>query len=405
MAGSQKDIPNSQPVPTNAQKEANVYKDEINLIDYFTVLWKRKYIIILCSVLPALVVGLITFSRPRDYKMIYLYDIGLYERSAGIGEKDYKMLLDRFYSAENLDRLTFKLRENGLDKYAQKVAGAATDEALKKLVDFEVSPSYFEIASTTDIQDLQEIQQVKGTLLAMTITGRPQKDMHRISSIMRDDFEKVIPIYTVKHELNKTIANFKADMANIEENRYGLELELERKKTTLAKLKNLEPKDLDKIPSDIVLQFNNVGGNSEYLPLAYQIQAADANIINLEESIRANQEMYDYYKGLLSLNEGLFNQVRNKTSPYYTIQEFRSFLANVVNDYQDKELIDYLNAYIKRIENIISANIPVMEKPKVYPVAKGTVKKSAIVLVIAFVLSVFAAFLLEGLRKSQAHTS
>ena len=64
-----------------------------------------------------------------------------------------------------------------------------------------------------------------------------------------------------------------------------------------------------------------------------------------------------------------------------------------------------MKAYIKRIENKIANAIPLVEKPKVYPVAKGTVKKSAIVFAVALMMSVFVAFLLEGLKKSQAQAS
>ena len=74
--------------------------------------------------------------------------------------------------------------------------------------------------------------------------------------------------------------------------------------------------------------------------------------------------------------------------------------------YEDEiNLLDYLKAYIKRIENKIANAIPLVEKPKVYPVAKGTVKKNAIVFAVALMMSVFVAFLLEGLKKSQAQTS
>jgi len=45
--------------------------------------------------------------------------------------------------------------------------------------------------------------------------------------------------------------------------------------------------------------------------------------------------------------------------------------------------------------------IPLVERPNVYLVAKGTVKKSAIVFVIALMLSVFAAFLLEGFKQNE----
>ena len=69
---------NSQGGGTNeisaaAKIKNEVYlEDEVNLIDYFTVLWKRKWFIFLASVLPALMVGLAIFLWPRDYKVTYV---------------------------------------------------------------------------------------------------------------------------------------------------------------------------------------------------------------------------------------------------------------------------------------------------------------------------------------------
>ena len=176
------------------QREANTYEDEINLMDYFLVLWKRKWFIFLASVLPALVVGLVIFLGPRNYKITYLYNTGL-------DEKNYKILLDQFYCAENLEKIVNRLNENGLGKCAQQIDRAGRIQDLKEFINLEVSPSFFENLDKTSIEDLQKIQQAKGTLLAMTITDTPQKDMYTISSIMRDDFEKVIRRYDRSYTL------------------------------------------------------------------------------------------------------------------------------------------------------------------------------------------------------------
>jgi len=386
MASSKNDI------PKNILGKADTYEDEIDLIDYFRVVWKRKYFIVLGSALPALIVFLFIYFSPKDYKLTYLYDIGL-------TEKNYKTLLDKFYSAENLGKLTAKLKENKLNGYWQEINGSN--------VKLEVSPSYFgnNGAQATDVDKLQKIQEVKGTLLAMTITGRPRKDMEKISSIIRDNFEKVIPIYKTKHELNTTIIDLKTEMADIEERKFDLELELKRKKAISEKLKKMEPADSNKTMDGIVLQFSRVEQSSEYLPLVYQIQATDANIINLEETIRAKQDKYDYYNNLIGLNEKLFSQVKNKVSSYYTVQEFRSFLANMMGDYTETELVDYLNAYAKRIENMISTNTPVIEKPSVYPVPKGAAKKSTVIFAVLLIITTFVAFLSEAVQQKQAPTS
>ena len=383
MAGSHNDIPNAR-------------ADEINLVDYVRILSKRKCFIVLGSVLPALVFGLVIFLLPRNYKVTYTYDMGL-------NEKEYKTLLDKFYSGENLDRVVAKLEEKGLDTYARKITQATVDKLKTKLICFEVSPSFFETMETLkmeDVKEMDEIQRARGTLLAMIIRGRPQKDMAPISSVVRDNFEKIIPMYSVKQRLNNTIMGIKSDMAVIEGNRYTLELDLGKKRAILIKLRDLKPGESGQIASDIILQFGNVAGNSEFLPLAYQVQAVESTIIDLEENIKANEQKYEYYSRLLSLNQRLFDEVKKEESPYYTIQQYHPFLIKILNDYEDKELVDYLNAYIKKIENTMSANIPIMEVPKVYPVLKGTVKKSAIVLAIFIVVTTFAAFGLEAAEKS-----
>lgn len=374
-------------------------EDEINLMDYFLVMWKRKWFIFLASVLPALVVGLVIFLWPRDYKISYTYNVGL-------NEKAFKVLEDKFYSMDNLEKLAEKLQEGGFEKYAKKLAETKTAEDLKEFVSFEISPSYLKtikLSKAKNLDELQKFQKAKGTLLVMRVGTQSKENIRGIASVCRENFERIIPLYSVREALNSKITSFKGKMAGIEEARYTLNLQLERKKSTLEKLKNSGSKDLDKLPSDIILQFNNVGGNIAYLPLPYQIQAAETQIINLEEQIRANKENYDYYASLLKLNEKLFSHIKKIMSSYSTLEQFHSFLINTLSEYKEnnRQLLNYLKAYIKRIENKIANVMPLIEKPRVYPVAKGTVKKSAIVLVIALMMSVFAAFLREGLKKKE----
>jgi hypothetical protein len=401
MTSSKKDSPNSKPVRKDIQEKVNLYEDEINLIDYLGVLWKRKYFIVLGSVLPALLVGLILSFSPRDYKVTYIYDVALDEigynalleqfyRVGNLGklgaklakdelDKKYRdILLERFYSAENLDNLAAKLREHGFDKYAQEMYGMCKDK-----IQLEVSEA----------------------LLTMTVVGRPQKDVRQISLIVRDNLENVLPIYSVKKELSNAIAELKTNMAYIEENRHSLELDLEKKRSTLAKLRNLTPAEPNEIAGGITLHFENVGENSEYLPLASQIQAIESKIIIIEETIKANQEDYDYYGQLLSLNEKLFDEVKNKTSSHYGIGEFHSFLTTILGDYEGKKLIHYLNAYIKGIEIAIFVNTPIVENPGVSPVQKSSLKKTGIAFAALLMIATFGAFLLEADRKSKAPAS
>jgi uncharacterized protein involved in exopolysaccharide biosynthesis len=75
MTSSEKEISKSQIPGKNIHEESNIYEDEINLIGYFIVLWKRRYFIFLASVLPTMIVGIFFFLLPGNYKVTYVYDV------------------------------------------------------------------------------------------------------------------------------------------------------------------------------------------------------------------------------------------------------------------------------------------------------------------------------------------
>ncbi len=394
MATSQNGIPDNRPPSKNPESMAGISEDEIDLSDYFRILWRRKYFIVFGAVCPALLVWLILCFFPRSYRVTYTYESGPHtrayrsvlgrfqdrdrpdEQTDGVEnamppESDSRVLIGRFYSEENFDKLATRLRENGFEEYARDL-------------------------SQTKIQ-----LDVSDASRAVTIIGRPAEDVQRMSTIVRDNLEKVIPMYFVKEHLSDVVATLKTEMADIEENKFSLELELERKKTISAKLKALASAETGMAPTGLVVHFESVRENSEYLPLPYQVQATDANIINIEQTVRADQEKYNYYGGLLSLNERLLEEVSNKMSSYYTIEEFHSFLTQTMGDYESSELRDYLSAYVKRIENIMSAGTPIVEKPGISPVPKGSLKKTGIAFVALLMMTTFGAFLLEAAPKSR----
>jgi len=137
------------------------------------------------------------------------------------------------------------------------------------------------------------------------------------------------------------------------------------------------------------------------LPLPYQIQATQTQIITLEEDIRTRKELYDYYAGLLTCDETLLNHLDSMLRSPSTLGQFHAFLTDTLaSSNQDAPHVqDHLRAYIKRIENTMTTAIPLMDSPMVYALEKGVLKKTALVLVVAFILSLFGAFLREGLQQ------
>lgn len=419
MATSQSDNPDKRPVSKNMGGRADTSQDEINLGDYFRIVWRRKYFIVLGAVCPAFLVWLILFFSPSVCRVTYTYNLGrdvkTYQALLGwfqdnnspnvptdrveksilskkerailfdkffnverieklatkLTEKERRIPFDRFYSAKNFEKLTTKLRENGFEEYAR-----------------DISPAKIQL----DVSD---------TSLAVTIISGQDQDVRKISSIVTDNIEKVVPMYSVEEDLNGEVIRLRAAMADAEKNKFKLENELERKKAILARLKALAPMEPGMAPGGLVLHFDSVRESSEYLPLPYQIQATEVNIINIEQTIRADQETYDYYSAMLSFNEWLLGEVRNKMSSYYTIGEFHSFLIQTTGGYEGSVLKSYLSAYIKKIENAMSANTPAVETPGISVIPNGGLKKAGIVFVGLLMMTTFGAFLLDVAQKGQ----
>ncbi len=420
MTDSRNDITNEQAVLPMDPQENNVCEDEINLIDYFLVLWKYKWFVLLGSILPTLIVGLVLFFMPNRYEITYVYDVqgnvrgdvrdGVRDGISGwdLNEKNFSVFVSSFYSEENSNKIINKLRKNRLNEYGELLSNS---NGLLELLKFEPVPSYIDLSKVeiTDPEQLEQFRKLTAQLLNVTIIGRskigrPKERLIKMASVVRENIEEVMPMYSIQREVINTINEYRAKMGDIEKSRFDIELDLKRNKAVLAKLKEIEVGVLDKTEDNVTLQFD-VGSNSEYLPLKYQVQAAESQLIYLEKQIVMNEANYEYYKNLLALNEKLAEELTSNISSYYTIQQFHSYLTELVASYETKELKDYLASYIKGIENRISVSVPVLENPKIYSIAKGTAKKSGIVFVIALMISVFVAFLGEGLKKIQAQVS
>ncbi len=374
-------------------------EDEINLLDYLTVIWNRKWFILIATVIPTLAVAFSLFSQPRTYTMSYSYDVRNESSTWSLNEKNYNVMLSRFYSGENLSKLADKMQKSGLAEYAAQVRGYAG--GTKGLIEFETDPAFFDLSKlkVTDQTQLRDILNMQASLLNITITGKPIEDMPKISSIIRDNIENVISLYPIHDQLEAAVRSNKNSLAGIESNRFNSNLTLNQNRDVLASLKEIRAQPGGNAESNISLRYD-IGTQSQFLPIGFQIQAVETKIVLLEHQIATTEAKFKHYTDLVSLNKKLLSELNDKISGDYSISQFKTFLSNRLNDIDKPELQDYLSSYIIKIENRMSASKPVTERPRVLSVAKGTVKKSTIVLVAASMLSVFAAFVLEAIKKS-----
>lgn len=408
MDGSETNSPQNQTSSTHINQQANIYEDEINLLDYLKVLWKRKGLILIGTVVPTVIVSLAVMLSPRRFKASYTYNVENKTNSVvsnwGLDEKNYRLLLVRFYSDENAAGIAAKLRERGLKQQANAVDSGT--KTLTEAVNFEVFPSFKDPsikAVINNAEKLDFVYQSKAQLLSVTIAAAPKNDIAPFTAAIRDNFENVMPLYDIQDHLENTITQLRAENAGLEKNRFDTALAVKNNRSVLSRLKNLKTELPQRPAENVVLQLD-IGEKPEYLPVEYQVQAVELKIIGLESELEADAEKCNFNIELLALNKKLLDHVKKQMSSYYTIQEFHSFLVNLADSYNRDDLKSHLNSYATTIDSRIMASAPVTERPKVYPVTKGIARKVAVVFAILLMISIFAAFLSEGLQKSRART-
>lgn len=97
---------------------------------------------------------LAVFCGSGDYKIAHIYN-------TGVSEKGFKLLENRFYRAENLEKPVEKLQKDGFNEYAKR---------LTELLDVGAGP-------------------------------KSKENIRKTTSIYRNNFEQIIPLYPVREEL------------------------------------------------------------------------------------------------------------------------------------------------------------------------------------------------------------
>jgi hypothetical protein len=187
-------------------------------------------------------------------------------------------------------------------------------------------------------------------------------------------------------------------------------MELQREQARFEKLAALETgptssnsksqtRDSNLPPEDkLVLQFTDVKNTREFLPLSYQVRAVQSKIIDLQETIRGNEDKYAYCVAVLELNDRLLSQVEQSILTYYTTQQFLSFVGEQLPACKDKAQSDYLKSYMRRTENLVFVSTRAGESPVIYPVPKHLAGIGVVVFIASLMVTIFAAVVLEYSR-------
>jgi len=366
------------------ERDRQVARDEIRLADILGVLWHRRVFIALVTLLSSLAVLMVTVVSPTTYTTTYTYEMKLLEGSC-------RVMTERFFAAENIAKLTEQL---------QAATDGDYDEDIEDVVTFGAFPPYVEHDQPGRLrpEDLEELRALTSELVTLTVMGTDEERLARVSSIIRRNFEHIVPVYAMQADLVGSMASNQRQMAEIEQSRIDLAMDLERLKATLAKL---DQQPIRSAGEGIVLQFTDVG-ETESLPLSLQRQTVASRVINLEENRRYKDARHAHLTQLLAVQERLLRTLDEAIAAGTEAQDFRDHVAGLVDEYEEEDLKDYLHSYARFIDVRLAGHRPAVADPHVWPVPWTGYRLAAIVFGAMLLLSVIVVFMWEGVRRGQA---
>lgn len=350
------------------------------VLRYFRLFWERRGLVLGGSLLPALLVALLLTLWPRQYTATFSY-----ERS--LAQSEYNMLQRRFHSQENLAKIIGRLREQGLARYVPPLERARTPQSFDKRIVLEVAPTYPRQPQTADPCASEKIAAFKARFLSVRVLGNSPEEVARVGAVATDNIEAVLPLYDIRTHLKESLARLRSDTATIEADRPRLSFDLQKETAKLGKLQALAGTTVEAVPSGVIL------------PLSYQIQAAQARIVDLQETLGSNALKCDFYVQAMNLDNRLLAKVEDSLRTYGTAQQYLEFLGEQLLACQDPALGDYLKSSIRRMENVVLASTRIGEKPVVCPVSKDVLRNSILTFVLFQMVTMFAAVLLEHRRE------
>lgn len=381
--------------PTASRDIAAHKVEEIDFLGYVLVVWRYKYLIAAASILVALIAGAIVCGIPRVYSATYVY------RDWNFAEGEYEAFLNRLHSSENLEHIAKNLCESTGGVSLSLAARLKNEpEYVLKLVEFRVWPAY---PDPVEVRGKEAIGPSVSELVFMTVKAHSRADVRRVAAVLRESVENLAPLLKAEHESRILVKKYNTLASEIEAGRYPLGLSLEEARAVLARLRKITPA-AGVSEGGIGLQFD-IGDKSEYLPLSYHIRAMETRAAELEEKMSGNEKKHAYYVDLAAFHRECIGELAHADVGAYTLEAYFAFIDERQRNSEKQEIQDYLSSYKKTVMNSTLSGRPVSESPRIEAVSKGLVRKTDVAFGIALVASVFAAFMIEGVRRQRLAVS
>jgi len=382
---------NEQPELRDQTREH--FDDEVQLIDYLRVIWKWKWLIILGTFGCMVVAGVVSFNMPKIYEVSMALEPGI------IGLDTY----GKFLYIDALTNIEGKVKGGTYNKRIQK---ALNINPLETSIKFETGiqrgTNFIKVTA-----EWEENEVKLGLSALKQLTALLSKDYEKIVKQRRGDYEKRI---LMKQNQIKEVEIQRKDI----DKQILLELNTIDEKKNHIKLNKATLKIIQDREKELLQEIKSVKDNTQ------RIVQERNNVLQYKSNV--NDISLLLYSTTIQQNVAYFNQLSNQINDLRTKKEIANMkIENLNKDIDDINTeIDRLN--LKKIEGLqakiydlkiqidrlnlekgIIKNIRVIQNPEVSLRPIKPKKRLNVLLagVVAFMMMIFLAFLLEYIRKTK----
>jgi len=326
-------------------------RDEIELIEILRVVWKWKYLILVGTLVFAVIAGVISFNRPKTYRVDMVLQPGL----VGVDEIGKKIHID---SPANMKALIEAGTLNKKIKSYLKTLNIKNRSPLLKLkISTPKKSNILKISyETSDVDIGIKILDHLPTLLLREYSEAIKQFANKYQTEITSKLEEISFLENEKRIAQNSIPN------------------IQKRLTELT----LELKTL-KYDNDILIQKRNS-----------EVNKKNENSVNMtllySNTIQKNLELINMYK-----NQS-FDYLSKKKRTEFTLKRIQEKLELMAKEVED------LKKEKNNIEYIQVLRPPTSSAGPVKPMTKLNVMLAAVV---GFFLTVFLAFLIEYLSKQK----
>lgn len=306
-----------------------VYKnDEIDLIAFIILLWKKKVIIISFTVIFSIIVGIyLYFFTSRPYTITTSID------NMDLVPSDFVAIKNMIVS----------------DKTKSEISSLLPDELKRSLLqNANYLKNIVKISSYPDLEKVKKGEEI-GRINALYITtgGSDQKNSTLVNSAVYHTILKKLIFKKTSFLLDKEFYVMQTKLHDLSKKEVIFTQRLPMEKQKLESMKKLEKNAVERVESSYpALQFE-IGNKLQYLPLGTQINMLETGMINDKASLTRFKQEKKRYAEISNELAKLKNDFPNPKSfdAVLFLKKVRKIAENSKSKYAKATFFSYYNMF------------------------------------------------------------